>query len=69
MFVTAEALGESVSGLSIGGDVVQSNLLLLDFLAKEVMAKLNVFGVVMELGVLCNGNGRLVVDAESGGRG
>ena len=68
MFVLGESLGQCIGGLSIGWDVVEADLLLLDFKVQEMVTDLDVLRVIMKLGVLSNCNGRLVVDAK-GGRG
>ena len=57
MFVLGESLGQCVGRLSIGWDVVEADLLLFNFKVQEVMADLDVLCVVMEFGVLSNGNG------------
>jgi hypothetical protein len=65
MLLACESFGEDISGLVIGGDVLEVDGLGLVLLVQEVVADLDVLGVVMKFGVASDGNSGLVVNEES----
>ena len=58
MFLPSKALSQDVSRLVIGGQVVKGDLAGLDLVTQEVITNVDMFGAVVELGVLCNGDCR-----------
>ena len=54
MLLLSKALGQDVSRLVIGGHVVKGDVARLNLVAQEMIMDVDMFGVVVELGVLCN---------------
>ena len=67
MLFTAQAFRQGVGDLVPCGKILRYDLSVFDKLMQEVMADLDVFRTVMELGVPGDGDGGLVVDVEDGG--
>ena len=56
-----QTLRQDVGYLVSSRDVLKSNLFFIDFLPKEMVVYFNVFGVIMEFRVSCDGDSGLVV--------
>ena len=57
MLLVAEALGEDVCDLSVGRDIFEVDLLFFNLLVQEVVTDVDMFGMIVEFGVLGNRDG------------
>jgi len=64
VLLLGEALCQDISGLVVGGHIIKNNITRLDLVSEEVIADVDVFGLIMELWVFCDGDGQLVIDEE-----
>jgi hypothetical protein len=58
------SFGQDVGNLVICWSILKSNLFTLDFVPQKMVSHFNVLGAIMELGVPCDGDGRLIIDME-----
>ena len=64
MLLPGKALRQDVSRLVVGGHVVKGDVAGLDLVAQEMITNVDMFGAVVELGVLRDGDRGLVVDVK-----
>ena len=64
MLLLGKALRQDVSRLVVGGHVIENDIARLNLVSEEVIADVNVFGLIMELWVFRDGDGRLVINEE-----
>ena len=67
MLLPGKALGQDVGRLVVGGHIVKGDVAGLDLVAEEVITDVNMFGVVVELGVLCDSDRGLIVNVKWNG--
>lgn len=59
-----KSFGQNICGLLICWSVLKMDLLALNFVPQKVVSHFNVFGAIVELGVVCDGDRGLIVDME-----
>jgi len=67
VLLLGKALGQDVGRLVIGGHVVKGDVAGLDLVVQEVITDVDMFGAVVELGVLCDSDRRLIVNVKWNG--
>ena len=67
VLLPVQRLGHDISNLFSSWDVLQLKFTLFNLVAYEVMSDFDVFGLVVELRILGNCNGRLVVHEQDSG--
>ena len=66
MLLMDKSLGQDVGSLLLCWGIFKTNLFTLNFLPQKVVTDFNVFGLIMELWVVRDGDCGLVIDVESG---
>ena len=66
MLLMDKSFGQDVSSLLLCWGIFKMNFFALDFLPQKMVTDFNVFGPVMELWVVHDGDCELVIDMESG---
>ena len=64
-----KTLCQNVSNLILSGNISQFNQLVLNHLPEEMVTHINMLHMVVELQVSSDGDSRLIVNVEGGGRG
>ena len=67
VLLPVQRLGHDICDLFFSWDVLQFEFSLFNLVVNEVMSDFNMFGLVVELGILGNCNGRLVVHEQDSG--
>ena len=67
MLLPGKALGQDIGRLVVGGHIVKGDVAGLNLVAQEVITDVDMFGAVVELGVLCDSDRRLIVNVKWNG--
>ena len=59
-----KSFGQNIHGLLISQGVLKTDFLALDLVPQKMVLHFNMLGVIMELGVACDSDRRLIVDME-----